>query len=98
TSLRRTYVPDDPAWPDSEHQAAAALDAALESLQQSSALESTTAVGAFRDALAAALESRRLGEGVAGRGALVAPLGVSMGAAFERAYVLGMAEGFVPTR
>ncbi len=98
TSLRRTYVPDDPAWPDSERQAAKALDAALESLQQSSALEPTTTVPAFRDALAAALESRRLDEGVAGRGVLVAPLGASMGAAFERAYVLGMAEGFVPGR
>jgi hypothetical protein len=96
--LRRAYVQDDPTWPAFERQASAALDAALDSLGEASALEPTTTASEFRDALAAALEARRLEEGRAGVGVLVAPLGASTGAAFERTHVLGMAEGMLPSR
>jgi hypothetical protein len=39
-----------------------------------------------------------LDEGRAGIGVLVAPLGASTGAAFERTCVLGMVEGTLPSR
>ena len=96
--LRSSYVPEDPTWPESERQASAALDEALESLRAASALEPTTTVAVFSDSLAAALEARRLDEGQSGVGVLVGPLGSGTGAAFERVYVLGMAEGLLPGR
>jgi hypothetical protein len=98
SSLRHTYVRDDPGWPEAERKVAEALDAALESLRAASALEPTTSIGAFRDALALALEARRLEEGRAGVGVLLAPLGAASGASFERTYLVGMAEGFLPSR
>jgi ATP-dependent helicase/nuclease subunit B len=98
SGLRSSYVPDDPTWPESEHAASAALDGALDSLRAASALEPTTTVAVFTDSLAAALEERRLDEGQPGVGVLVGPLGSSTGAAFERVYVLGMAEGLLPGR
>ncbi|HET6317989.1 MAG TPA: hypothetical protein VFG86_16160, partial [Chloroflexota bacterium] len=98
STLRRTYVPEDPAWPEPERAASAALEDTLASLQQASALESTTTVAGFRDALAAALDARRLDEGRHGFGVLVAPLGASFGAAFDRTFIVGMAEGLIPAR
>jgi ATP-dependent helicase/nuclease subunit B len=98
SSLRDAYVRDDPSWPPFERAAAEALDDALDSLRDASALEPTTTVGAFREALAAALEARRLPEGPAGAGVLVAPVGASTGACFDRVYVLGMTEGALPSR
>ena len=96
--LRSSYVAEDPTWPEAERQASAALDEALESLRAASALEPTTTVAVFSDSLAAALEARRLAEGQSGVGVLVGPLGSGTGAAFERVYVLGMAEGLLPGR
>jgi len=84
TRLRRAYVRDNPTWPESERSASEALDLALESLRQAAALEATTTLGAFDDALASALEARRLNEGRAGVGVLVAPMGASTGAAASR--------------
>jgi ATP-dependent helicase/nuclease subunit B len=96
--LRCAYIKQDPSWPTFEHNAGEALDAALESLRGASALESTTTVTAFREALATALEARRLEEGRAGVGVLVAPIGASTGASFERTYIVGMNEGALPSR
>ncbi len=74
------------------------MDAALESLATASELEPTTTLGTFGEALAAALLGRRLEEGQAGVGVLVGPLGSSVGAAFDRTYVVGLAEGVLPSR
>ncbi len=96
--LRAAYVRDDPNWPPFESAAAEALDATLEGLRQASVLEPGTTIGVFREALASALEARRLEEGRAGAGVLVAPIGASTGGCFERTYVLGTTEGALPSR
>jgi hypothetical protein len=96
--LRARYVPVTDAWPAAERAAAAALDATLESLREAAALEPTTTARTFRQALAAALETRRLPEGQVGQGVVVAAVGAVLGAAFDRVYIVGMAEGSFPTR
>jgi RecB family exonuclease len=96
--LRTSYIRDDPSWPAAELRASEALDAALESLTDASQLEPTTSIGTFREALGMALDARRLEEGQAGVGVLVGPLGSSVGAAFDRTYVVGLAEGLLPSR
>ena len=96
--LRRRYVPHDEGWPAAERTASVALDAALESLRAAAIFEPTTSLRVFRDALAAALDERRLAEGRPGVGVLVGPLGSVLGASFDRVYVLGMAEGLLPSR
>ena len=96
--LRTSYIRDDPTWPAAELQASEALDAALESLTGASELEPTTTIGTFRETLAEALNARRLEEGQPGVGVLVGPLGSSVGAAFDRTYLVGLAEGLLPSR
>jgi ATP-dependent helicase/nuclease subunit B len=96
--LRSGYVGVDANWPESELRASEALDEALESLRDASAFEPTTTMSEFSEALAAALAARRLTEGRPGVGVLVAPIGATMGAEFERVYVLGMTEGLLPSR
>jgi ATP-dependent helicase/nuclease subunit B len=98
SGLRRLYVGVDADWPRLERLASDALDEALDSLRDASALEPTTTMSEFSEALAAALEARRLAEGRPGVGVLVAPLGASTGAVFDCTYVLGMAEGVLPSR
>jgi ATP-dependent helicase/nuclease subunit B len=96
--LRSTYIKDDPSWPRFELDAATALDETLESLRHASVLEPAATVAAFREALASALEGRRLEEGRSGVGVLVAPVGSAIGAYFERTYVVGLSEGALPSR
>jgi ATP-dependent helicase/nuclease subunit B len=96
--LRLEYVHADEAWPSIELSASNAVDEALESLRGASEFESTTTIHVFRDTLAAALEARRLPEGEAGVGVLVGPLGSAIGSAFDRAYIMGTAEGLLPSR
>ena len=96
--LRRTFVTNDPNWPTSEVAAAEALDAALDSLRQASAVEPDTTLQSFRDSLAAALDARRTDEGRAAVGILVAPLGASIGASFEHTFNVGLSEGALPSK
>jgi ATP-dependent helicase/nuclease subunit B len=96
--LRRTFISNDPHWPVNEVAAAEALDAALDSLRQASAVEPRTTLQSFRDSLAAALDARRIEEGRAGVGILVAPLGASLGASFDRTFIVGLSEGALPSR
>jgi RecB family exonuclease len=96
--LRRGFIRNDPNWPVSEVAAAESLDAALDSLRQASAVEPDTTLQSFRDSLAAALDARRIEEGRSGAGILVAPLGASIGASFDRTFMVGLSEGALPSR
>lgn len=96
--LSARYVPVAPEWPMEERAAAEALSAALDDLRAAAAFEPVTTLRVFIEALAAALEQRRLPEGKPGVGVLVGPLGSVLGAAFDRVHVLGLAEGLLPTR
>ena len=96
--LRAAYVRVDETWPAAELTGSRAVDEVLESLRGASEFEPTTTLRVFGDALASALEARRLPEGEAGVGVLVGPLGSAVGTAFDRVYVLGVAEGLLPSR
>ncbi|MCC7103787.1 MAG: PD-(D/E)XK nuclease family protein, partial [Chloroflexi bacterium] len=97
-SLRARYVPTGDDWPAAEREAADALDAALESLRAAQELEPATALPIFLNALSAAVEGRRLPEGVTGVGVLVGTFDAVPGAAFERVHLLGLSEGAFPAR
>lgn len=97
-ALRERYVSVGESWPDAERAAAEAVNAALESLRSAAVFGPTTDLRTFRDALAAALEARRIAEGVPGRGVLVGPIGAALGATFTRVHLVGLAEGALPSR
>ena len=98
TELHARYVPVAASWPAAERAASAEVEATLSSLRSATVMEPTTTLRTFRNALAAALESRRVPDGRPGTGILVGSIGGALGAAFDRVYVLGMAEGSFPTR
>jgi len=96
--LRARYLPPGEAWSAAERAASAGLDGALESLGQGDTVEPGITARAFRVALEAILDERAVPEGRAGVGVAVGKVGSATGAQFDRLYIMGMAEGSLPTR
>jgi ATP-dependent helicase/nuclease subunit B len=96
--LRRRYVAMHSSWPAAERASSEAVDVALESLRDAATFERGTKLTTFTNALASILASRRMPEGVFGRGVLVGPAASVVGAAYQRVYLLGVTEGTFPAR
>ena len=96
--LRARYVPLGSAWPAAERAASLDVDRAIAGLADAAHFGATTAYREFRLALESALDARRIPDGRTGAGVAVGAVGTTLGASFERVYVVGMGEGALPGR
>ena len=96
--LRRFLGDARDDWPDSEHDAADRIDAALDRLAGLGGLEAAPTLATFRRALDVELEATLGRRGTFGDGVFVGRPGQLAGLELDDVIVLGMAEGVFPAR
>ncbi len=96
--LSRFLGDERDGWPDTEHDAADRIDAALDRLAGLESLEAAPSLATFRRALDVELEATLGRRGTFGDGVFVGRPGQLSGLELEDVIVLGMAEGVFPPR
>ena len=85
-------------WPAAQQDALGRVEKALEELGKLDAVEVSTTLAGFRQALDHALAAPVGRSGATGTGVFVAGLGAATGMEFEAVWLLGMSEGDYPAR
>ena len=83
-------------WPELELSAAEQVESALERLGGLDAVDPRPDLARFRQALSVELSGIGMRQNPFGRGLLVGPVRLALGAGLRRAWILGLAEGVFP--